>query len=116
MESNKKTLTFLNIKMELHPIAKIIVEKGLKQADVSMFDDKTKKEIYSQAAEFLKRQNRNKEALVAMALAGEKIDPDALRQIVDNLFETKRFREAHDLLVAAGDEKMAELVRVNFLS
>ena len=101
--------------VEIHPIAKMISEKGVDSVDLSMFPDAPRKEIYSQAADILLRLNKYEEAFYAMEKAGRPLPLDQLKKIADNKILLGQHKEAYDLLVRCGKKDLAEFVKLNFL-
>jgi ClpP class serine protease len=101
--------------MEAHPIAKMIAEKGIDSADLSMFPEEQRKMIYSQAADILQRLNKQEEWMIALERAGRPLPIDQLKKIAENKIMMGQHREAYGLLVKTGQTEMAEFVRKNFL-
>ena len=99
----------------IHPIAKLLVDKGVESVDLSMFEIEKRKEIYSQTADILHRLNRHEEAMVALSLAGRPLPVDQLKKMAENRMALGQYREAYDLLMKTGQIDMAEFVRQNFL-
>ena len=101
--------------MQIHPIAKIMAEKGVDQMDLSMFDEEQQQQIYSQASNILLRLNRIEEALIAMERSGRGLPIEQLKKIAENKMMLGQHKEAYELLEKTGQKEMAEFVRANFL-
>jgi len=101
--------------VEVHPIAKMIAEKGVDSADLSMFSEVQRQEIYSQAADILLRLNKLEHALIAMEKAGRPLPLDQIKKIADNKILMGEYKAAYDLLVRTGQNEYAEFVKANFL-
>jgi len=101
--------------VEIHPIAKIMAEKGVDNVDLSMFDESQRCEIYSQAADILLRLNKPEQGLIALERAGRELPYEQLKKIADNKIMLGQHREAYDLLVKTGQTELAEFVKANFL-
>lgn len=101
--------------MEIHPIAKMIAEKGVDCADLSMFPEEQRKMIYSQAADILLRLNKIEHAFIAMERAGRPLPVDQLKKVAENKIMLGQHQEAYDLLMKTGQIEMAEFVKANFL-
>ncbi|MFC1741594.1 hypothetical protein ACFL3V_03595 [Nanoarchaeota archaeon] len=102
--------------MEVHPIAKVLAEKGVDSVDLSMFDEFKKQEIYSQAADILFRLNRPEQGMIALERAGRPLPVDQLKRMAENKIMLGQHQEAYDLLVKTGHAEMAEFIKQNFLS
>jgi tetratricopeptide (TPR) repeat protein len=101
--------------MDIHPIANLIVQKGVPSANLSMFSDVQRQEILGQAADTLMRLNRYYEAIDALELAGLPLPVEQLKKIAENKILFGQYQEAYELLVKAKQTEMAEFVRQNFL-
>ena len=101
--------------VEVHPISKMIVEKGVDSVDLSMFAEVQQQEIYSQAADTLLRLNRHEEAFIAMEKAGRPLPVEQLKRIAENKIMMGQHYEAYKLLVRTGQHELAEFVKANFL-
>jgi len=101
--------------MDIHPIAKLIVQKGVRSANLSMFSEVQRQEILGQAAETLMRLNRYNEAIDAMELGNLPLPVDQLKKIAENKILFEQYQEAYELLVKAKQHEMAEFVKTNFL-
>ncbi len=101
--------------METHPIAKLIAEKGIDSADLSMFSETQRQEIYSQAADILLRLNKVEQGLIALERAGRPLPVEKLKKIADNKILLGQHQEAYDLLIKTGQHELAEFVKANFL-
>ena len=101
--------------VEIHPIAKIIAEKGVDNADLSMFPEEQRRMIYSQAADILFRLNKVEHGMIALERAGRPLPVDQLKKIAENKILMGQHKEAYDLLVKTGQLEMAEFVKMNFL-
>ncbi|HII72489.1 TPA: hypothetical protein HA265_07070 [Candidatus Woesearchaeota archaeon] len=101
--------------MEIHPIAKLIVNKGISEFDGSMFSEAQRKEIFGQAAEIFFRQGKFEQGIQALEKAGLPLPVNTLKQVADKKMLMGQYQEAYALLAKIGDEKMAEFVRKNFM-
>ncbi|MBU2560782.1 MAG: hypothetical protein KKD17_00655 [Nanoarchaeota archaeon] len=101
--------------MEVHPIAKMLAEKGVESADLSMFSEEQRRMIYSQAADILMRLNKHESAFIAMELAGRPLPVEQLKRIAENKILLGQHREAYELLLKTGQKELAEFVKANFL-
>ncbi|MFC1722599.1 hypothetical protein ACFL0V_00505 [Nanoarchaeota archaeon] len=101
--------------MEIHPIAKLIVQKGLAGFDGSMFSEAQRVEIFGQASQIFFRQGRFDEGIEALEKGGLPLPADKLRELADRKMLLGKHEEAYKLLAKIGDDKMAEFVRTNFL-
>jgi tetratricopeptide (TPR) repeat protein len=101
--------------MDVHPIAKMIAEKGIDSVSLDMFPEEQAREIYSQAADILLRLNKTDQAFIAMERAGRPLPLDQLKRMADNLIALGKYRQAYDLLVKTNQIEMAEFVKHNFL-
>ncbi|MBW2971407.1 hypothetical protein KY359_00070 [Candidatus Woesearchaeota archaeon] len=100
---------------DVHPISKMIVEKGVDIVDLSMFSEVQRQEIYSQAADILLRLNRHEEAFIAMEMAGRPLPVEQLKKLAENKILMGQHREAYELLLRTGQKELAEFVKANFL-
>ena len=101
--------------MDIHPIAKMIVQKGVESTNLSMFSEVQKQEILGQAAETLMRLNRYSEAIKALELGGLALPVEQIKKIAENKILYGQYQEAYDLLLKAKQNEMAEFVKANFL-
>jgi hypothetical protein len=101
--------------VETHPIAKMIAEKGVDCADLSMFSEEQRRMIYSQAADILFRLNKVEPGLIALERAGRPLPVDQLKKIADNKILLGHHKEAYDLLIKTRQYEMAAFVKANFL-
>jgi hypothetical protein len=101
--------------VEIHPIAKIIVNKGVENFDISMFTEEQKKEILSQAAGIFLRQGKFDQAMIAMEKAGLPLPVAQIRKVADKKILMGQYFEAYELLRKTGQTEMAEFVKANFL-
>jgi ClpP class serine protease len=101
--------------MDIHPIAKVMAEKGVESVDMSMFNEDQRREIYSQAADTLIRLNRIEQAFIAMERAGRPLPIEKLKKVAENKIMLGQYQEAYDLLLKTGQNEMAEFVKANFL-
>ena len=101
--------------VEIHPIAKLIVNKGIESFDVSMFTEEQKKEILAQAANIFLRQGRFDDAMIALERGGLPLPEEQIRQVADKKILMGQYQEAYDLLSKTGQHEMAEFVKANFL-
>lgn len=100
---------------ETNPIAKLIVNKGIDNFDVSMFPEEQKKEILSQAANIFMRQGKFKEAVISLEKAGLPLPVEQIRLVADKKILMGQYKEAHELLSKTGQIEMAKFVKANFL-
>ena len=101
--------------VEVNPIAKMIVNKGIESFDVSMFPEEQKKEILAQAAQIFMRQGRFTEAVVSLEKAGLPLPVEQIRKVADKKILMGQYQEAYELLSKTGQTEMAEFVKANFL-
>ncbi len=101
--------------VQVNPIAKIIAEKGVDSANLSMFTEEQVQEIYSQAADILLRLNKLESAMIAMERAGRPLPIEELKKIADNKILLGDYKSAYDLLRKTGQDEYAEFVKENFL-
>jgi tetratricopeptide (TPR) repeat protein len=101
--------------MDIHPIAKLIVNKGIENYDVSMFTEEQKKEILAQAANIFMRQGKFTEAVICMEKAGLPLPKEQIRMVADKKILMGQYQEAYELLSKTGLIEMAEFVKANFL-
>lgn len=101
--------------METHPIAKLIVNKGIENYDVSMFNEDQKKDILAQASQIYMRQGKFKEAVICLEKADLPLPIDQIRLAADKKILMGRYQEAYELLAKTGQHEMAEFVKANFL-
>jgi hypothetical protein len=101
--------------VETHPIAKMIAEKGVDSADLSMFSEEQRRMIYSQAADILFRLNKAEQGMIALERAGRPLPIDQLKKIAENKIMMGQHQEAYELLIKTGQHEMAEFVKANFL-
>jgi ClpP class serine protease len=101
--------------VEVHPIAKMIAEKGVDSAELSMFSEEQRRMIYSQAADILLRLNKVEHAFIAMERAGRPLPVEQLKKIAENKILLGQHQEAYDLLMKTGQHELAEFVKANFL-
>jgi len=101
--------------MEIHPIARIITEKGVDSVDLSMFNDVQRREIYSQAANIFARLDKQDSAIICMERAGIPLPLEQLKKIAENKVLMGQHREAYELLLKAGQKDLAEFIKKNFL-
>jgi hypothetical protein len=101
--------------VETHPIAKMIAEKGVDCADLSMFPEEQRRMIYSQAADILFRLNRVEHGMIALERAGRPLPVEQLKKIANNKIMMGEYKEAYDLLIKTRQHEMAAFVKANFL-
>ena len=101
--------------MDIHPIAKVMAEKGVESVDTSMFTEEQRREIYSQAADTLFRLNRVEQAFIAMERAGLPLPIEKLKKVAENKIMLGQYEEAYELLMKTGQQEMAAFVKANFL-
>lgn len=95
-------------------IAKNIVKKKIEKADLSMFSEAERGQIYIEAAKILLRLNRTNEAFIALEKSGN-LPVDELMKIIDKAIELGEYEKSYNLLTKLGKAEMAEFIKRNFM-
>ncbi|HLD33777.1 MAG TPA: hypothetical protein VJB66_03550 [Candidatus Nanoarchaeia archaeon] len=98
-----------------NPIVKLIVEKGLKNVNLSMFKDSERKAILQEVAEIFLRQGKTPEVLEILEHVDVKKFEDMLRPIAENCVELGDYKKAALIYEKIGYNDLAEFIRLNFV-
>ena|SRR3989344_4649721 len=98
-----------------NPIVKLIVEKGLKNVNLSMFKDSEKKAILQQAVEIFLRQGKTVEVLEILEHVDVKKFEDMLRPVAEHCVELGEYKKAALIYEKIGYSELAEFIKLNFL-
>ena len=101
--------------MNTDAITKLIVEKGLKNVNLSMFTDSEKKTILQEAAEVFLRQGKTADVLEILEFVDLKKYADMMRPLAENCVEQGDYRKAVLIYEKIGYEDLAEFIRLNFV-
>jgi hypothetical protein len=100
--------------MDLDVLAKLVVDKGYGNVNLSMFSEEDQRKILEKAAEHFTRLGRLRE-LIALT---EKLDPAKYRGIMEkyaqNLLELGQYKDAAFVYERLGQKELAETIRMNF--
>ncbi|HLC19902.1 MAG TPA: hypothetical protein VJK72_03210 [Candidatus Nanoarchaeia archaeon] len=96
-------------------IAKLIVEKGLKNVNLSMFTDSEKKTILQEAAEVFLRQGKTADLLEILEYVDLKKFADMMRPLAENCVEQGEYKKAAQIYEKIGYGDLAEFIRLNFV-
>lgn len=96
-------------------IAKLIVEKGLKNVNLSMFTDAERKTILQEAAEVFLRQGKTAEVIEILEHVDLQKFADLMRPLAENCVELGEYKKAAQIYEKIGHTTLAEFIRFNFL-
>ena len=96
-------------------IVKLIVEKGLKNVNLSMFTDAEKKTILHEAAEVFLRQGKTVEVLEILEHVDLQKFADLMRPLAENCVEQGEYKRAVQIYEKIGHAELAEFIRLNFV-
>lgn len=113
----KNIISFRQSKQFMNPdaIAKLIVEKGLKNVNLSMFTDSEKKSILQEAAEVFLRQGKTADLLEILEYVDLKKFADMMRPLAENCVEQGEYKKAAQIYEKIGYGELAEFIRLNFV-
>lgn len=100
--------------MDAGAVVKVIVEKGAKNINLSMFSDSERKAILQEAAEQLLRQGKTAEVLEILEFVDVKRYADMLRPIAEQCVELADYKKAALIYEKIGYHELAEFIRLNF--
>ena len=95
-------------------IVKLIVEKGAKNVNLSMFTDSERKAILQEAAEIFLRQGKTTELMEILEFVDLKRYADMMRPIAENCVEMGEYVRAAQIYEKIGYDDLAEFIRLNF--
>ena len=95
-------------------IVKLIVEKGAKNVNLSMFTDSERKAILQEAAEIFLRQGKTTELMEILEFVDLKRYADMMRPIAENCVEMGEYARAAQIYEKIGYDDLAEFIRLNF--
>ena len=102
--------------MDIHPIAKLIVSKGVPDFDSSMFSEEQRVAIFGQASELFFRQGKFEQGIICLEKAGLPLPVDKIKEVADRKMLLGEYDQAYVLLAKIGDKHMSEFIKANFLS
>ena len=97
------------------PIVKLIVEKGVKNVNLSMFKDSERKAILQEVAEILLRQGKTPQVLEILEYVDVKKFEDMLRPVAEHCVELGDYKKAALIYEKIGYNELAEFIRINFV-
>jgi len=100
--------------MDAGAVVKVIVEKGAKNINLSMFNDSERKAILQEAAEQLLRQGKTAEVLEILEFVDLKRYADMMRPIAEQCVEKADYKKAALIYEKIGYHELAEFIRLNF--
>ena len=101
--------------MNTEAITKLIVEKGLKNVNLSMFTDAEKKTILQEAAEVFLRQGKTVEVLEILEHVDLQKFADIMKPLAENCVEQGEYRKAVQIYEKIGHTELADFIRLNFV-
>lgn len=101
--------------MNPEAVVQLIINKGLKQVNLSMFSDSEKKAILQQVAEIFLRQGKTTEVLEILEYVDLKRFADLMRPIAEQCVERGDYAKAALIFEKIGDHDLAEFIRENFM-
>lgn len=101
--------------MDAGAVAKLIVTKGFKNVNLTMFTDSERKAILQDAAEQLLRQGKTTEVLEILEFVDLKRYADMLRPVAEQCVESADYKKAALIYEKIGYHELAEFIRTNFV-
>jgi hypothetical protein len=101
--------------MDKDIVIKVIMQKGLKNIELSMFSDDERKGILEKVAENLIRQGKTNEIIEILEQVDTKKFADIMGRIADQCMDMEEYEKAAFIYDRIGDHLLAEVVRKNFL-
>jgi len=95
-------------------IVKLIVEKGLKNVNLSMFTEAEKKTILEDVAEVFLRQGKTSDVIEILEYIDLKRFAELLRPVAENCVELGEYKKAVQIYEKIGNHELATFIRVNF--
>jgi DNA-binding SARP family transcriptional activator len=96
-------------------IAQIIVQKGLKNVNLTMFSEDEKRKILEALAEIYIRQGRADEVLDIIESVDVKKFTEMMKTMAENAFQLGEYEKAARIYEKIGDAQFATYIRENFL-
>ncbi len=101
--------------MEEETIAKLILTKGLKNVNLSMFTDEQRKVIMQKLAEHYVRLGKMDELLGILEQTDKKSFEGIMKQRADQLLSLGDYKTAAAIYDKLGEKEIAASIRDNFL-
>jgi hypothetical protein len=101
--------------MDPQTIVRLIVEKGYRNVNLSMFTDSERKAILQEAAEVFLRQGKTAHVLEILEHVDLKKFADILRPMAENCVELGDYKKAALIYQKIGYHELSEFITVNFV-
>jgi len=101
--------------MDREALVKLIVQKGVRKVNLSMFSELERKGILQEVVEVLLRQGKASEAVEIIEHVDAKRFADLLRPIAEQCVELRDYRKAALIFERIGDHELAEFINENFV-
>jgi len=105
----------MSLTMDQESIVKLIVQKGVKEVNLSMFSDLEKKRILQQVAEIYMRQGKTADVMGILRFVDLKAFADRMRPLAEQCVEMGEYEKAALIYERVGDRELAEFIRENFV-
>ena len=96
-------------------IVQLIIGKGVKNVDLSMFSEESRKEVLQQVAEILLRQGKTAEVLEILEFIDLKRYAAMVRPLADQCVDSEDYRTAALIYEKIGDKELSRFIIKNFV-
>ena len=96
-------------------MVQLIVSKGVKNVNLSMFSEEDRRTVLEQAAEIYLRQGKTAEVLEILQYIDLKRYADMLRPLAEQCIEAGDYDKAVLIYERIGHGELAEFIRENFV-
>src|SRR3989344_1840714 len=96
-------------------IVQLIIGKGVKNVDLSMFSEENRKEVLQQVAEILLRQGKTAEVLEILEYVDLKRYSEIVSPLANQCIDTGDYKTAALIYEKLGDHDLAEFIKENFV-
>ncbi len=101
--------------MNTEAVVQLIVSKGVKQVNLSMFSETEKKTVLQQAAEIYLRQGKTAEVVEILEYTDLNQFAEIMRPVAEQCVETGDYKKAALIYEKIGYHELAEFIRENFV-
>ncbi len=101
--------------MDTGAVVKLIVQKGFKNVNLSMFSESEKKAIMQEVAEIYLRQGKTSQVLEILEYVDLKRFADLMRPVAEQCVELGDYDKAALIYEKIGYHDLAEFIRENFV-
>lgn len=101
--------------MSASTIVKVVMQKGWKNTNLSMFLQEERREILEEVCRIYLRQGKMHEMMEVLKEVDLKSFSDIMKKIADNCLDLNDYENAVLIYEKIGEKEIAEVIRKNFL-